>query len=49
MALFGTKAWAKQTLKEAGVSQILVAKRPKRLANTTITALYQEIFRRHLI
>lgn len=49
MTLFGTKAWAKQTLKADGVKKISVAKRPKRLANTPTIALYQEIIRRDLV
>ena len=49
MTLFGTKAWAKQTLKVDGVKKISVAKRPRRLANTPTIALYQEIIRRDLV
>ncbi|MBM7617532.1 hypothetical protein JOC36_001089 [Weissella uvarum] len=45
MSLIGTKAWAKQLLKENGHKQIMINKRPVRLANAKAQALYSEIFR----
>lgn len=48
MNLTGTKSWAKKVLKENRYNQIMINKRPVRLANAKAQALYSEIIRLNL-